>query len=353
MSNSAQLEGERFLVCGTNWIGDAVMSMPAIQAFRRAKPDARITMLVKRPLAGLWAMHDSVDHVEVYDDTFSGVRAAASQCHSGEFDCAYVFPNSFRSALLPFLARIPGRVGVAGHWRRAMLTDIVEFKRSSLRRHQAFEYFDLMGLETAGFEVPRLNVPPAAVEEAVRLLGGGGGGRKRVGIFPGAARGPAKRWPASHYSQLGIRLAKDKGMAVVIFGAPNETGLCSEIARDIGDLAIDIAGRTSLPSLAAALKACDLVVCNDSGGMHLAAAVGTPVLALYGLTDPSRTGPLGTRRRIIKAEAPASRDIARTSAAAENALASIAPEKVYAAALECLDLFKRQEHKFITDADTR
>ncbi|HEY8240260.1 MAG TPA: lipopolysaccharide heptosyltransferase II [Kiritimatiellia bacterium] len=332
--------GPRYLVCGTNWLGDAVMSMPALQAFRRAAPQAEVIMLVKPPLADLWRMHSAVDRVEVYDDTFNGARAAAAQLRHADLARAYVFPNSFRSALVPFLARVPERVGAAGHWRRAMLTDIVAFKRSSLRRHQAFEYFDILGLETAGFEVPRLTVPLEAIEAAGSLVGGQGS--LRIGLFPGAARGPAKRWPATNFSRLGGRFARERGASVAIFGAGSEEGLCSEVARDIGESAINLAGRTSLPVLAATLRTCNLVICNDSGGMHLAAAVGTPVLAIYGLTDPSRTGPLGTHRRIVKAEAPASRDIARTSAAAVTALASVDPDRVYDAALECLEMFKKK-----------
>jgi heptosyltransferase-2 len=344
--------GPRFLVCGPNWIGDCIMAMPALQAFRRTVPEADITMLVKRPLEALWKMHAAPDRIEVFDESFAGARHAAALLKTRDFSRAYIFPNSFRSALIPFLARIPDRIGTAGHWRRGMMTQLVEFKRSSLRRHQAFEYFDIMGLETAGFEVPQLAVPPEAVSAATVLLGDGPM-PLRIGLFPGAARGPSKRWPPMHFARLGARFAKERGAGIVVFGAPSEQGLCDEVARDCGKETVNLAGRTSLPQLAAALKACDLVVCNDSGGMHLTAAVGTPVLAIYGLTDPSRTGPLGARRRIIKAEAPASRDIARTSEAAEKALAAIDPDRVFEAALECIQLFKRQsaEHAEHTEKD--
>jgi heptosyltransferase-2 len=331
-------EKERILICGPNWVGDAVMSMPALQAFRRATPDAEITMLVKSGLAPLWRMHPAVGNVATFEGHAAGTCRAGAAVRATGYRRAYIFANSFRTALIPYLGRVPVRIGAAGHSRRAMLTRVVEFNLSSLRRHQTFEYFDILGLETAGFEEPRLNLPAAAVATAAEMLGTAPG--LRIGVMPGAARGPSKRWPATSFGTVAARLAREQGCRIAVFGGPDDRDVCGAVADCVGEGAVNLAGCTSIPEWAAALKQCDLVICNDSGGMHLAAAVGTPVLAIYGMTDPARTGPLGTRRRIIQDSMVRSRDIARRSEAAEKCLVAIEPNRVYDAALECLEVFR-------------
>ncbi|MFH0909249.1 MAG: lipopolysaccharide heptosyltransferase II [bacterium] len=332
-------EQERLLICSPNWVGDAIMSMPALQAFRRAAPGAEITMLTKPALAPLWQMHGAIDRVEVFEESPAGTFRAGALLRAIGYRRAFLFSNSFRSALIPYLGRVPERIGAAGHWRRAMLTGLVHYHLSSLRRHQTFEYFDILGLETAGFDAPRLSLPVEAVSGAAEKVGTAPA--RRVGVLPGAARGPSKRWPVEYFAAVAQRLAREQSAHVVVFGSGAENDTCRAVAGWAGDHAINLAGRTTLPEWAAALKLCDLVICNDSGGMHLAAAVGTPVLAVYGLTDPARTGPLGTRRRIIQDSMVRSRDIARRSDAAQKCLAAIEPNRVYEAALECLDVFRR------------
>ena len=332
-------EQERLLICSPNWVGDAIMAMPALQAFRRVAPDAEITILTKPGLAPLWQMHGSIDRVEVFEESPGGAFRAGALLRAIGFRRAYIFSNSFRSALIPFLGRVPKRIGSQGHWRRLMLTDVVHYHLSSLRRHQTFEYFDILGLETAGFEAPRLVLSPEAVAGAEEKIGTAPA--LRIGMIPGAARGPSKRWPVDYFSAVARRLAREQNARIVVFGAGAEKDICAAVSGVAGDNAVNLAGQTTLPEWAAALKLCDLVICNDSGGMHLAAAVGTPVLAVFGLTDPARTGPLGTRRRIIQDSMVRSRDIARRSDAAQKCLAAIEPDRVYEAALECLDVFRR------------
>jgi heptosyltransferase-2 len=177
-------------------------------------------------------------------------------------------------------------------------------------------------------ENPRLQPPPlSAFQPAPRPL---------VGLIPGAARGPSKRWPAEHFAEIGKRLAEDRGASLLIFGAPSEFELCGSVAKRVGTRAQNYAGKTSLPEWAALLKSCDLVVCNDSGGMHLASALGTPVVAVYGMTDPAKTGPLGANARVIQDEGARARDIAQDSAEAEKRLAALAPARVYDAAANAL-----------------
>lgn len=320
----------RILICGLNWIGDSLMAFPALQALRRRLPDARLAALVKPPLAPLWAMHPAGLEVLTYTATSRGTFAHGRALRAAGFTACYVLPNSFRSAWLPFLAHIPERIGRAtGPLRDWLLTRAVP-PPPGPPRHQQFEYFDLLAPEAAGHpEPPRLALPPDAEAAADALLDGLPA--PRVALLPGAARGPAKRWPAAHFIEAGRRLAAD-GAGIAVFGAAGERPLCAEVAAGIGSAARDLAGRTPLPVWAAALARCNAVICNDSGGMHLAAAVGAPLVAVYGRTDPARTGPLGGRATILQDSAVRARDIARDSAEAQNALAAIAPARVYEAA---------------------
>lgn len=352
----------RTLCAGVNWIGDTIMSMPAIDAWRRLHPDAHLSLLVKKNLAPLWEMHPGPDGIITYEDTTAGTFAIGKALRrTGRFDRAVVLPNSFRSALIPFLARIPERIGAPGRFRTFMLTHPVAasvsepnpspvaasslsrhggmsepIPASVTRSHQAYEYFRLLGLDPPDrIEPPRLRISEGAREAALARLESLP--HPRVALIPGAARGPAKRWPAEHFSELGRRLARERACGIALFGGPDDSELCDGIREQIGDNAVNLAGRTSLKEWAALLACCDLVICNDSGGMHLAAAVGTPLVAIYGLTDPAKTGPLGSRCEIIRDEnAAAARDIPRDSQEARAALAAIPPARVLESALRLL-----------------
>ena len=302
------------------------MSMPALQAWRRAHPSARLTLLVRPGLAPLWRMHAAPDAVQVYTEPFTALRAAARACRALAPDRAVILPNSFRSALVPFLARVPERVGRPGHWRRALLTRLVPAPVA--RAHQALEYFDLLDLPrpAGAVEQPRLDVPESAARSIAELLARLP--RPLLGVMPGAARGPAKRWPATHFAAVAARWRAETGGGVVAMGGPGDHSLAEEVVRSVED-GLNLAGRTALIEWAAALAACDAVVCNDSGGMHLAAALGRPVVAVFGATDPSVTGPLGPRARVVQDEGPRARAIARSDREAEKRLAALSPERIY------------------------
>ena len=326
------------LVCGVNWLGDAVMSMPALQLFRRTRPDCRLVLLVKSRHAALWRMADAVDEVVPYESGWHGTVEAAARIRKFGFERAYVFPNSFRSALIPYLGRIPCRIGVGGHCRSQMLTRALPAPVGE-KRHQALEYVRILGIEPLAGELPQpcLSLPEEAIDKGKRRLPAHENGACWLGLVPGAARGPAKRWPVEHFIALGRELNRSAVARMLVFGSGEVVGLCKQVADGIGGGAISMAGETSVPELAALLKACAGVVTNDSGGMHLAAALGVPVVAVFGLTDPSRTGPLGKGHRVIaRQDVRASRDIRRRSQAAEACLRSITPDQVLEAVLEVL-----------------
>jgi heptosyltransferase-2 len=328
--------GRNYLVCGTNWLGDSIMSMPAVQMRKEAEPGCRISVLVRSHLAPLWRMQAAADEtMEWQESLVETVRDVRSR----HFDRAFIFPNSFRSALVPFLARVPERVGLRGHQRAWMLSAVASDRPDFAGPHQAWEYVSVMGVERwcNDVDAPRLTIVETVTRAALAKLGDVATPRGWVGILPGAARGPAKRWPAEHFVVVGRRLAASLKCRVMVLGSKPEAELCGHVAAGIGGMSMSLAGETSLPELAALLRLCRVVICNDSGGMHLAAAVGTPVAAVFGLTDPARTRPLGQGHRVLAPEGVrGARDIARSSRLAEQQLASIRPEGVYAAALELL-----------------
>ena len=155
--------------------------------------------------------------------------------------------------------------------------------------------------------------------------------------MPGAAYGPAKRWPAERFATAG-RLLKDRLKCnIVAIGSAEERALCAIVTRDAGPGSLNLAGGTTLPELAAVLAQCRLALTNDSGGMHLATAMGIPVTAVFGITDPARTGPLGSAARVMQASAHRSRDIRRDSPEARASLLRITPEQVAETAMELLN----------------
>lgn len=323
----------RVLVVGVNWLGDALMSMPALQAFRAAHPDWAIDLLVKPKLAALWKLHGAPDRILELAPGNRGPFVTGARLRERPRERAYILPNSIRSALAPWWARIPVRRGAGGGGRSWLLTERVDLTPAPGRTHQAFEAYRLLGLpEPATLPNPVLRIPREAREQAELLAEGVA--RPRVALIPGAARGPSKQWPEPHFTALATRLKRDLGAGCLWLGTPDDHDLCGRLAAATGGRSL--AGRTGLHGFAAALAGSDLVVANDSGGMHLAAALGTPTIGLFGLTDPARTGPLGPRAVVLQKATGGAREIARDSRDARDALARILPDEVFDTAARLL-----------------
>ena len=322
---------EDMLVCGPNWLGDSIMCMPAIQAYRARHPDCRIHILVKPYLQSLWEMHPDIESVLPLGKGLQGVlRAARSIRHNGT-RLAFIFPNSVRSALVPVLARVQERVGRRGHRPTMMLTRVVP--SAPRESHQAAEYSQILGISEDDIPVPRLEMEDIASGQVIDLSPE----ESVVGLMPGAAYGPSKRWPVHRFIAVGRALAVNHGCRVLVFGNRSESQLCAKVAAGVGQRAISLGGQTTIPELALMLQSCNVVICNDSGGMHLASAVRTPVVAVFGITDPGKTGPIGDIHRLIyRTDVPHARDLARNSRAAASVLDSILDDEVSRAAVELL-----------------
>jgi heptosyltransferase-2 len=331
------------LVVSPNWLGDVLMALPAVQA-AAAQTDVPFAILTRPAFVPVWRMAMPEGTELVAAAKTDPVFPLARRLRAGHFAAAYVIPHSFRTARAPFLARIPERIGLPGHlFRDWMLTEIrrpgapAEPHDGPSRRcpgHQAWEILDLFRIHPAGGLIPppRLTVPAGVLDTVRDRIGDVP--RPWIAFIPGAARGPSKQWPADHWRGLLQAVSAHTPGSILLLGTPNEATLCAGIASaaPIPRRVCDLSGKTTLEEMAAALALADAVCCNDSGGMHLAAAVGTPLVAFFGITDPDKTGPLGAAPiRILQHSARRTRDIPRHSPEAEAALRAITPEEAFAA----------------------
>jgi len=283
----------RVLVRLPNWLGDALMARPLLRALRAGLPGAAIVAVGPAPLLELLAPD------RTWDEEFAWPLApgALAALRSLRADAALVLPPSFSSAWFAWRAGAARRVGFAHEGRSPLLSRAVRRPpRGDL--HLALEYLALgasLGVEDAGVP-PALAVTPAARDESLRLRGGDGGAPWAV-LAPGAAYGPAKRWPAERFAEVGRALAA-RGWRLFACGGAAERETCEQVAAGCG--ATVLAGSTTLPAMAALCAGAAVVVSNDSGMAHLAGAVGAPTVAVFGSTSSAWTAPLGSRVRVVQ-----------------------------------------------------
>ncbi len=327
----------RLLVCAPNWLGDALMALPAIRGLCRLRQPSAVTVLCKPSLLELWPLFTEKVRIMTLHRGPRGMWSTICRLRAERFTHAIILPNSFRSAWLPFAAGIPMRRGQAGHQRRWLLTETVARSREKATRHQSREFADVAGVVCAGETTPLVAVPHASRATALERLAPVAG-HPLLMLFPGAARGPSKRWPPDAFADLGRLWHNDFHGAVLVAGTIAEYTLCERVARGIGDRVLNLAGKTRLTELAALVEQCSVAVGNDSGGAHLAAALARPTVVIFGQTDPAVTGPQGAAVRIIAAPAThTDRDIPRAAREAQELLASISVQTVYRAVRELMN----------------
>lgn len=276
-----------------------MFAVPAIRALRRHFPKAEIVLLGRAGVCDLLAPVDGVDGlVRIEEPGLQGRLAKAWGLRCRAFGLGVILPESFGSALEVWLTGARARVGRSAQGRGPLLTHPVPYGAPARTRHVTEEFLEIVGaLGAPGVDpIPRLAVSREAAEAAGRLLPNGGRG-VRLGVVPGAAFGPAKRWPPERFADLARRF---EGAEIVLFGSAEDRSLVEEIAGVVPSRAVILAGRTSPPVLAGCLAKCSLVVGNDTGPIHLAAAVGTPVVAIFGSTNPAWTGPRGELHRTVQ-----------------------------------------------------
>ena len=300
-------EIKRIVIRSPNWVGDLIHSLPALDAIRSHFPEAEIAVLARGEVGSLLKDYPAVDRVISYSRrpaSFLPLGRVAADLRTQAFDLGILLTNSFEGAWIFFLARIPRRYGYATDGRRWLLTDPVPCPQQIKNLHQVDYYLNLLSPMGIKGRRSQPHLAPTAAERGVaqkRLAAAGWSEKKRLVAFcPGASYGSAKRWPAGRFAELAERLLVSQQAMVVLLGGPEEQNLAHEFSKAKPGQLINLMGRTTLREAMALLASCDLVVSNDSGLLHVAVAVGTPAVALFGPTDPSRTGPVEGNTTILR-----------------------------------------------------
>ncbi|OIO78739.1 MAG: lipopolysaccharide heptosyltransferase II [Hydrogenophilaceae bacterium CG1_02_62_390] len=293
----------RCLIVGPSWVGDMIMAQGLYRALRAEFPERPIDVLAPAWSGPILNRMAEVDRVIVspfghgrFD--LSGRRALARELRVEAYDWAIVLPNSWKSALLPWLAHIPRRTGFVGEFRYGLLNDARRLDQAGLPR-LVDRYRALAGAPPAGpGDYPRLMVDPAKQAASLARLGLSLA-RPVLALCPGAEYGPAKRWPEAHYAAV-ARAKLDQGWQVWLFGSASDRAVGETINSLAGGTCHNLAGATALEEVVDLLACAQAVVSNDSGLMHVAAAVAVPVVAVYGSTDPGYTPPLSEQARVVR-----------------------------------------------------
>ncbi len=287
-----KLKPFRILVRSPNWLGDAVMAVPAVRAIKRGRPDAHVTVAVPARIADVWRLVDAVDEIVPLPERslFGAARLLRSR---GPFDVAILFPNSLRAALESWLAGVPRRAGQRGHHRRLFLNQIIrERELPGPPRHQADRYLRMvhrLGAPTGAADLFAPASPPPAAA-----------GPARIGLCPGAEYGPAKRWLPERFADVVSTLSAESDAEWMIFGTARDRPVAEKIAGLARGRITNLAGRTTLGELIEHLQSCRVLLTNDTGTMHLAALLGVPTVAIFGSTEPRLTGPMGGGHTVLR-----------------------------------------------------
>lgn len=304
----------RILVRATNWVGDAVMSVPALQALRECFPSAQISILARPWVAGLYGREPFCDELIPYEAPkswrgFSKKWKIATDLRRRSFDCAILLQNAFESAALVKAAGIPLRIGYDRDARGWLLTHSIPVpKPGDIPKHQRFYYLEL--LKRAGILSAyrtdghiRLHGASAAAQAGQGRLANLSFSGPIIGVAPGAAYGGAKRWLPERFGNAAVQISRERGASVVIFGSTAERLICQTVHEQVqssGQRSLNLAGETTLDVLIEMVAACELLLTNDSGPMHIASALGVPTVAAFGPTDHEATGPTGTWSRVVR-----------------------------------------------------
>ena len=321
------LQPFRIVIRSSNWLGDAVMSVPAVRAIKRGRPDAHVTILTPAKIADLWKRVAEVDDVLPIGSD-DGIFNVAGKLRRGRFEVAILFPNSLRSALEAWLGGVPRCVGRRGHHRAMLLNQIFVEKKKRLEppKHQVRDYLALAAF--VGADVSKEDANLSAPSRALRAANH----TPVLGVCPGAEYGPAKRWLTGRFAEVIKSAHEHTGCGCKLFGVAGDHAIGDAIMAGVdGTPVADLIGKTTLAQLMDELKTCDVLLTNDTGTMHLAAMLGVPTVALFGSTEPALTGPLGPAHRVIRHHVACSPCFLRECPIDFRCMHSITVEEVLAA----------------------
>lgn len=322
----------------TNWVGDAVMSLPALRALRERYPQAHIAILAKPWVGDLYGREPFCNELIPYTPkTLPEKWAAGRALASRGFDKAILLQNAFEAAAVAWAARIPERVGYARDGRSFLLTRAVAVPEPG--EHERFYYLEL--LKRAGIidrvpecEAIRLDGAPAARAAGLERFRSRGMGEVVIGVSPGAAYGSAKRWIPEHFSEAASRVARELDATVAVFGSAVERDVCEQVARGVTVPVHNFAGETSLGEYIELAAACRAYLTNDSGPMHIASALGLPTVAVFGATNHVTTGPTGPLAKVVRENVECSPCLKRECPIDHRCMTRVSAERVAQVALE-------------------
>ena len=331
----------KILIRATNWVGDAVMALPALQAVRTRFADAHIAVLALPYVAEIYEGQGIADELIAYErkGQHAGVRGRerlAAMLRDKEFDAALLLQNAFDAAWVAWRAGIPQRIGYARDGRRLLLTKAIRVpKAGEIPAHETFYYLELV--RRAGWLDSLPDIPEIALlipadeavkaEKKLRSLGARAD-TMRIAVGAGASYGSAKCWPPERFAQALNQLQRERAAEVVLFGTPNETEVSAAIQAGLDRPALDLTGKTQIAELPALLSRCSAFLGNDSGAMHVAAAAGLPVVAVFGPTDPFGTAPVTPRCTIVQQRPYCSPCFLRRCPIDHRCMTAVAPEMV-------------------------
>ncbi|PWU06589.1 MAG: lipopolysaccharide heptosyltransferase II [Verrucomicrobia bacterium] len=324
LPDNQKLQAFSILIRSSNWLGDAIMSVPTVQALKKGRADTKITVLTVEKLAELWKAIPEVDEVLTIDQNLWNTARKLRE----KFDVAILFPNSMRSALEVFLADIPRRIGYRGHHRRWLLNQLIDepTQLQLIPKHHA-ERFAHMAIQLGG---------PSPIFQPLHISTKGPS--SSLGLCPGAEYGSAKRWPAHCYREVVEKISQQTGLQWKIFGTAKDSSITQEIISGLPkDIISDLTGKTDMAQLISELVSVRLLLTNDTGTMHLASLLGVPVVAIFGSTEPLLTAPFGNRNRILRHQVECSPCFLRTCPMDLRCMKEITVQQVTAAILEILD----------------
>jgi heptosyltransferase II len=335
----------KILIRATNWIGDAIMALPALRAVRQRFADAEIAILAKPYVADLYRDQEICQRLIPYEQDgahagISGRERLAAELRAQKFDIALLLQNAFDAAWLAWRAKIPERIGYARDGRSFLLTKAVPLPRpGDIPAHEKFYYLEL--LRRAGWldsfhdeNFIELSVSQEKRDKADEFLRKSGArqGAQRIAIGAGASYGSAKCWLPSQFAEVANRLQAQADADVILFGMAAEAGVSNAISAEMRRPPIDLTGKTGIADLPALLSQCHLFLGNDSGAMHVAAAVGLPIIAVFGPTDPRGTAPVTPRCTIVQEKPYCSPCFLRRCPTDHRCMKAITSDKVEMAA---------------------
>ncbi len=333
---------KRIVVRGTNWVGDAVMTVPALRELRRLFPKAHLTLATRSWAKGLFADAEFIDDLQTHDGSgLPGLIGQVREWRKRHFDLAVILPNSFEAALVASLARVPLRIGYASDKRRALLTHPVSLPEWRSSKHEVFYYLKIIAeLEWLVTNQQTflntqldgsLEVADTRKSAALDFLREKGVREARpvVALCPGSTNSRAKRWPAERYAALADRLVDALGAEVLLIGSEDELAISAEVVDQMHNKPVLLTGQTDLAKLVAVLSLVDLLVTNDTGPAHIASALGRPTLVIFGPTNPLTTRPFSQFGDVLRHPPDCAPCMLRDCPIDHRCMTAISPDEVF------------------------